>query len=205
MRLHTVFVTHDRLELTKIAVSSYLETVSIPYTYVVVDNCSQDGTREWLIEEGHPCIMLDRNYYPGYACNRGWERAPSEADFLHRSDNDFRYLPGWCDRVLEAFSDRRVGQVGLRTAAEELYCPTNVGGNNVIVRTLWDLGLRYDERPWTEYPPRMTEDSYFSSAVRALGWRWTRVRRPCIVPISTESPDDPYYQRSWAARRIYQS
>ena len=32
MKLHTVFITYNRLELTKQAIASYLETVSVPFT-----------------------------------------------------------------------------------------------------------------------------------------------------------------------------
>jgi hypothetical protein len=81
----------------------------------------------------------------------------------------------------------------------------NVGGNNVIRRELWDAGLRYDERPWTELPAGHSEDTYMSPAVMAMGYKWTRVRQPCIVGNSDESNamNDPYYQASYRARRIY--
>ena len=46
--VHTVFVTYNRLHLTMQAVESYLATVSLPHTYLVVDNASSDGTVEWL-------------------------------------------------------------------------------------------------------------------------------------------------------------
>jgi hypothetical protein len=35
------------------------------------------------------------------------------------------------------------------------------------------------------------------------GYVWNRVQRPCISSISFENADDPYYQETWAARRIY--
>ena len=173
--IHTVFVTYNRLDLTKQAVASYLETVTAPFTYIVVDNGSSDGTEEWLAESDHPCLLIGENRYPGYACNRGWEQAPPTARFLHRADNDFTFLPGWCDRVLDRFLAAKVGQVGLRTGAEELWAAFNVGGNCAIRRELWDGGLRYDETPWPQLPPGFSEDSYLSPAVRKMGHTWTRV------------------------------
>jgi glycosyltransferase involved in cell wall biosynthesis len=199
-------VTYNRLESTKQSIASYLETVTVPYSLVIVDNFSTDGTREWLTGLMHGGIFgvmrLQDNMYPGYAVNRGWEHAPDDADFLQRADNDWTFLPGWCDQVQRAFKDPKVGQVGLRTQREEpvIY---NVGGNNVIRRELWDNGLRYDERPWTELPAGHSEDTYMSPAVVAMGYKWIRVRQPCIVGNSVESRDDPYYQRSYADRRIY--
>lgn len=206
MKLHTCFITYNRLDLTKQAISSYLETVTLPYTYVVVDNASSDGTREWLGEQGHPAILLPENRYPGYACNAGWAAAPADATLLHRADNDFRFLPGWCEQVEHKFQTQKVGQLGLRTADEELHAKTNVGGNCVIRRRLWDEGLRYDERTWPEIAeqvgPGHSEDSILSPIVREMGYRWTRVNAPCIVPLSAGSWADPYYQRSYGDRGI---
>lgn len=213
MKLHTVFVTYERLDLSKRSVASYLETVTVPFTLAIVDNGSSDGTQDWLRDFGnehpeHQIVLLASNKYPGYACNRGWELAPADADFLHRADNDWTYLPGWCDQVETAFRDPTVGQVGLRTDLEEALpggqpVVWNVGGNNVIRRKLWDEGLRYDERPWTELPRGCSEDTFFSPAVVEMGYSWKRVAQPCIVGISIDRREDPYYRRSWGARRIY--
>ncbi len=216
MKLHTVMVTYNRLESTQQSIESYLDTVTVPHSLTIVDNGSTDGTVEWLLDE-FPFGLWDRcedgkqqcyvmclaeNKYPGYACNYGWENAPADATHLQRADNDWTFLPGWCHQVERAFRDPKVGQVGLRTQKEEpvVY---NVGGNNIIRRELWDAGLRYDERPWTELPAGHSEDTYMSPAVEAMGWKWVRVRQPCIRGNSVESHDDPYYQASYRARRIY--
>jgi glycosyltransferase involved in cell wall biosynthesis len=204
MHLHSVIVSYDRLELLKQCYASYKETVSVPHSLVIVDNASRNDTRQWLSAEVSPhdqVIFLEYNRFPGYACNRGWEQLPPETTHLHRSDNDFIFLPGWCEQVLGRFG-RRIGQVGLRTGDEE-QARWNVGGNNVIRRQLWDEGLRYDERPWGKsYPPGWTEDSLFSPAVVEMGWKWTRVKKPCIIPISKEDPLDAYYSESWRIRGI---
>lgn len=200
--LHTVFITYNRLDLTKQAIESYLATVSVPYTYLVVDNCSTDGTKDWLLDWSHPYISLTRNRYPGYACNQGWERAPADADFLHRADNDFAFLPGWDKQVEQMFQTKKIGQVGLRTDEEEVYALWNVGGNCVIRRELWDKGLRYDERPWTEFPPGYSEDSFFSPEVERLGYTWRRVKKPAIRSLASGDLSDDYYKKSYGDRRI---
>ena len=206
MKIHTVFVTYNRLELTKRAIESYLETVSVPFRLMVVDNRSTDNTIQYLNEalEDHLWVVLNDNYYPGYACNYGWRHLEKDTTHLHRADNDFIFLSGWCEEVEHQFDTRpNLGQLGLRTDEEELWNGNNVGGNCVIRRKLWDKGLRYDERPWPEIdPPGYTEDSYFSPAVAEMGWEWGRVEKPCIAPISIEDFSDPYYQATWAARRL---
>jgi glycosyltransferase involved in cell wall biosynthesis len=188
------------------AVATYLETVSVPYTFCVVDNASTDGTREWLLHNVANFHLLERNRYPGYACNLGWSTAGEDVTHLHRADNDFEFLPGWCENVIKAFGKgRKVGQVGLRTGAEELWHHNNVGGNNIIRKELFDEGLRYVEAPWTDrsvFPAGWSEDSFFSPAVAEMGYAWKRVKKPCIRPISFESWDDPYYQSSWGDRSI---
>lgn len=206
MKLHTVFITYNRLELTKRAIESYLETVHLPYTYVVVDNGSTDGTVEWL-HENHRFAhyALGENRYPGFAANFGWReewRFHSEATHLHRADNDFAFLPGWSEEVERIFRAKKIGQVGLRTDEEEQYARWNVGGNNVIRRELWDRGLRYDERPWPEYPPGYSEDSFFSPTIIEMGYTWTRVKRPCIQNLASGDWGDPYYQQSYGDRGI---
>lgn len=218
MKLHTVFITHNRLHLTKQAIASYFETVRAEkYVVWVVDNGSTDGTQEWLREEFLPAGVGDRgitisekNRYPGWAANEGWEAWEmalwdEEPDFLQRADNDFVFLPDWCDEVERMFWDVKLGQLGMRTDEEELFAASNVGGNNIIRCKLWNEGLRYDERPWPlirKRSPGCSEDTYFSPAVEKMGYRWDRVERPCIVNIDEKDRDDPYYQKSFADRGI---
>lgn len=205
--IHSVVVSYNRLELTQQAVDSYLETVTLPHTLVVVDNGSEQATQDWIEAEAltkrFDAMLLGRNRYPGYATNRGWEQASREVTLLHRADNDFVFLPGWCEQVLRVLA-KDVGQIGLRTKKEECDATSNVGGNCVITRKIWDEGLRYDERSWGhEYYPRgWTEDTLMSPAVIEMGYKWTRVKQPCIRPISQEDPNDPYYQETWRLRGI---
>jgi glycosyltransferase involved in cell wall biosynthesis len=201
-------VTYNRLELTKQAIRSYRETATGPGTLVVVDNCSTDGTWEWLHKQDDLRVVpLEKNMYPGFACNRGWELAPPDTVLLHRADNDFVFLPDWENHVRLMFTaNPRLGQLGLRTGEEELHNLHNVGGNCVIRKELFDDGLRYDERPWPKIAkkvPGYTEDSFLSPEVRKMGWEWDRVRVPCIQPISQEDPDDEYYRQTWADRGIH--
>lgn len=211
MKLHTVFITHNRLELTKQALSSYLSTVTAPHTIWFVDNASTDGTIEWINDifvEGtiHGMILFRENHYPGYACNAGWEHVTDDVTHLHRADNDFEFLPGWCTVVQRAFRNRRLGQLGLRTNEEELFNWNNVGGNCVLRRDLWDMGLRYDERPWPqiaeEVGPGWSEDGLLSPAVLQMGARWGRVKTPCIRPLANPVASDPYYVRSLGDRGV---
>lgn len=209
MNIHSVMITHNRLEVTKQAVASYLSTITGPATLAVVDNASTDGTREWLSDlymDGtlNELLLLPDNMYPGYACNRGWELAPEGTVLLHRADNDWKFLPDWETHVRLLFTAMpELGQLGMRTDEQELHNLRNVGGNCVIRKQLWDQGLRYDERPWWKIKtPGYTEDSYMSPKVKRMGWEWGRVRQPCIESLADEDPADPYYLKSWEDRGI---
>jgi glycosyltransferase involved in cell wall biosynthesis len=196
-------ISYERLEMTQRSLASYLETVTVPFSLVVVDNGSSSEVTDWLRDEyDHSLVLLGENKYPGFACNRGWEMAPRDADFLHRADNDFIYREGWCEEVEERFRDKKLGQLGLLTDHQENYAPSNVGGNNIVRKALWKKGLRYDERPWPELDHGWSEDSYLSPVVLQYGYKWGRVQRVCIDGISTPDPDDPYYRQTYRDRNI---
>lgn len=218
MKLHTVFITYNRLELTKRAISSYLESVTVPFSVTIVDNGSSDGTQEWLKNiDSHyviggaisEAVLMPENRYPGAACNYGWSLAPWDATHLHRADNDFAFLPDWCVEVQRRFRySPKLGQLGLRTNEEELHNTNNVGGNCIIKRELWELGLRYDERPWPQIAVEVgtgwSEDGLFSPAVKQMGYQWGRVKRRCLVPLASGDFADPYYAQSFGDRGIEQ-
>jgi glycosyltransferase involved in cell wall biosynthesis len=211
MKLLTVFITHNRLELTKQAIQSYVETVTVPHRIWVADNASIDGTQEWIREAFEArlingSILYPENHYAGFACNHAWS-ALSDETHLHRADNDFAFLPGWCDEVQRKFRHgAKLGQLGLRTNEEELSNRNNVGGNCVIKRELWEKGLRYDERPWPQIAVEVgrgwSEDSLLSPAVKKMGYQWSRVRVPCIRSLASGDMSDEYYIRSYGDRGI---
>src|SRR5215831_11123015 len=213
MKLHTVFITYNRLELTKRAIESWVTTVPArSRTASVVDNGSQDGTGEWLSSEWvfarRRTHLLSENRYPGFATNLGWEDADSDVTHLHRADNDFIFLPGWFEEVERKFSeDPWLGQLGLRTDEEEGFETGNTGGNCVIRRELWDEGLRWDERTWPELRDQcgkgITEDTLFTAKIVAMGWHWDRVDVPCLGWLASSDPEDDYYQQTWRDRGIY--
>ena len=208
MKLLTVVVSCDRLDLTKITVRSYNETVSVPHTLIVADNASTDGTREWLdyaLERDwiDGAVFFDENYYPGAACNHVWENGLelfADVTHLHRSDNDVLYLPGWAEEVQRMFERGDVGQVGLMLEKYEAGA-SNVGGNCVVARDVFGRdGVRWREGKWTGGD---TEDTYYSHDVRAAGWRVARVETPCIRHLGwmfDEYPD--YYRRTAEERQL---
>lgn len=200
MHIHTVLVSYKRKELTERTLQGYLDTVSGPHSLVIVDNGSPLEVMDWLSSLDVPVVLLDKNYFPGYATNRGWEQMPGETVLLHRLDNDTFLLPGWCENVVECFlQDPRVGQYGLLAAgdiewinARGLYSSPMtgwpVGGNSIIHRKLYDEGLRYSERPWTA--GGILEDNQMTLDVWRMGYKRIFSTKPVMDYMSIR--DDEY-------------
>lgn len=201
MKILSIVISYNRLELLRQTLESYQETVTGPHRLLIVDNGSEEETRRWLERSDLPYVVLGENRYPGYATNFGWTfllRRVRVEQLLHRSDNDVEYLPGWCDEVRRRFRENaQLGQLGLRTADEEGNHP-NVGGN-CVVRSSVFRKVRWDEEAWR--PARATEDYHYSVAVKEAGYDWQRVNEPCIVHHGTGTPEtDDYYAGTWHAK-----
>jgi len=162
----------------------------------VVDNNSTDGTQKYL-KSLVPRNRIDKliinpdNYYPGKATNIGWAeglKAYPEATHLVRLDNDMLLKKGWDIMASEYFSAIiELGQLGLDHEAIEHPqanlrvmdingkqlnpWPGCVGGPNIIKRSIWDSGIRYQELMWNDgrHSP-MQEDSKFSHDIQGQGY-----------------------------------
>jgi glycosyltransferase involved in cell wall biosynthesis len=165
------------------------------YYIIVVDNASTDGTKKYIkgLEERamiDSYILNDENYYPGKACNMGWEEGLKhyEATHLMRLDNDMEFKKGWFDKVEDYFrAIPELGQLGLDHEAIEApeadmrkrtingmtinEWPGCVGGPCVIPRSIWDFGLRWPEMKWDDdRNSPAQEDSAFSRAIMDRGY-----------------------------------
>lgn len=196
MKLLVVLITYNRLEYTKKTIRGFWDTVDTPYYFVVVDNNSTDGTREYLqgLAKRHridKLILNPDNYYPGKATNIGWTEGLAEypeATHLMRLDNDMHLEKGWDTTAAEYFKAiPSLGQLGIEheaienpnAAGHEVRLggkvlnrfPGCVGGPNIISRLVWDKGLRYPELMWNDgRNSPLQEDSSFSRAIQNAGF-----------------------------------
>lgn len=194
MRLLIIVVTYNRLAYTKKTLRMLFDTVEVPHHIIVVDNNSNDGTREYLeslkkrnrIDD---VILNPDNYYPGKATNIGWRQGLESYDATHlmRLDNDIHLEKGWDTQADKYFAKiPNLGQLGIDNDAiqhpsaklREMTLngmtintwPGCVGGPCIVRRSLWDNGLRYDETPWEGSRSKLQEDSRLSTSVRNMGY-----------------------------------
>ena len=85
-------VTYNRIEFTKQAVASIVNHTRFPHVITIVDNNSQDGTREYLKELHRKgliknLVLLDENIGVARASNLAWQIEP-EAEYYLKYDND---------------------------------------------------------------------------------------------------------------------
>lgn len=114
--ISTILLNWNRSDLLERTLSSYFSTVTSPYELFIIDNASTDSSRE-IIEQyslKHPYVrpvFLPQNI-GGEAFNIGIEY--SQGKYIHLSENDLEYLPGWCEYIYEIFEAfPNLGQLSL--------------------------------------------------------------------------------------------
>ncbi|WP_016731223.1 glycosyltransferase [Saccharolobus islandicus] len=106
-----VVLNYNGLELLKKYLTSVLET-RYPYkeVVVVVDNGSNDGSKEYVKSLGVRLISLDKNYGPAYARNVALKTFKNK--FIAFLDNDVWTPPDWLDPLVETItSDDKIAAV----------------------------------------------------------------------------------------------
>lgn len=228
MKLLICLITHNRLDYTRRTLRSLWANTSddADYSLIVVDNASMDGTQVYL-RNLRDRVRIDNlllnkiNYYPGKACNLAWEKELKvyEATHLMRLDNDMQLTKGWDKRVAAYFKAiPELGQLGIEHEAIETpeadlrrrtingftinEWPGVVGGPMIMQRKLWDLGLRYDETPWS---PPLQEDSRLSQMVKIRGYLVGHAQEELgrtFATAANRSDYPEYYKKTFGDRGI---
>ncbi len=89
-----VIPTHNRLKYLKEAIASVKGQTFDNWELIIVDDCSSDGTWEWLLELKDPQVQVFRQNQQSFrsgACNRGLAEAVGE--FIMFFDDDDRLRP----------------------------------------------------------------------------------------------------------------
>ncbi len=114
--LSVVTPLYNCLPLTQAMLASLRATIPprVSFEVILVDDCSTDGTREWLGTLGEPfrVVLNQRNLGFGAATNRG--AAAARGTILALLNNDLVLRPGWLAPMLFALRSlgSRAGLVG---------------------------------------------------------------------------------------------
>jgi glycosyltransferase involved in cell wall biosynthesis len=108
MTIGLIFITHNRLRYTKLALASVLADPAEEFFLTIWDNASTDGTVEYLKNEVNDpriadIIFSNDNMGQTTAANQMW--GSSKADLLGKLDNDCLVTAGWTRKLAEAHND----------------------------------------------------------------------------------------------------
>lgn len=96
---------HSRIDLTRACLRSIHSTLALSYEVILVDDCSTDGTRDFLANLGPPHRLILNAEHSGLAhsINRAAELA--RADTLCFLNNDTVLQPGWLQPMLRGLAE----------------------------------------------------------------------------------------------------
>jgi predicted O-methyltransferase YrrM/glycosyltransferase involved in cell wall biosynthesis len=191
--ISTILLNWNRSDLLKITLDSYLDTVSVPFELIIIDNGSTDDSAELIRsyadnDERIQTILLKDNL-GGAAMSQALPICTG--DFIHLSENDLEYLPGWSEDLLDKFDNfDDLGQLSLFSPVPTddeawaiKYCPlaqsngriiyvtpTNIGTSSMIRRKIIDSGVKvmnFDGPGNFLFP----DDLKLSQDIMALGFK----------------------------------
>jgi hypothetical protein len=115
MTIDLLFLAYNRLDYTKLALSSLLADPTEEFSLTIWDNDSRDGTRDYLSSVDDPRIMRKvfarKNVYLDGAANNFLSK--SSADLVGIIPNDFLVTPGWTRPLARAHADvAEFGMIG---------------------------------------------------------------------------------------------
>jgi GT2 family glycosyltransferase len=105
---------YNQIQMTKQCLDSLEETVkSVDYEVILIDDCSQDSTRDFIKTLGHPYRTVFNESNCGYAVSNNKAARLAKGEFLCLLNNDTILTPGWLEPMLSIFDqESRIGAVG---------------------------------------------------------------------------------------------
>jgi len=119
MKAALMMATYNRLDLTKRMLKSLFETTTIPFSLIIVDNGSEDGTVEFLKDYQWPCdahlIFNEANKGIAVARNQTLKKADEiGTDWFCTIDNDVEMPKGWLKQCIDILkANKSYGGIGV--------------------------------------------------------------------------------------------
>jgi GT2 family glycosyltransferase len=159
-RASVVVLTHDNLAFSRMCVASILENTEYPnYELIIVDNASQDGTRqemERVAQTVRNMHVIANDHNAGFGPGNNQGLAVATGDLLFLLNNDTMVPRGWLTRLARHLTDNDLGLLGPAT---------NRSCNEA------QIDLRY--QTWAEY----------QAEARRLSREYDGVRYPIRMPM----------------------
>jgi len=216
IRISTVMLCWNRVELSKKVLAAYLDTISVRHELIIVDNASTDETAAWLnsIKKTQEISAVERKNIndPGQALNDALQKTRGE--FLMVLENDYLMLPGWDEYALTCFhSLPGLGQLSICTPAAFMIAPEHndlvkLAKKNVVTSSIFprhvffEKKVRFLTRNFGR--ARVPDDSNFSQQIRALGLKVAWPARNMAISMGFDrreyARDPNYYLHYYCAR-----
>ena len=118
-RASVVVLTHDNLAFSRMCVASILENTDYPnYELIILDNASQDGTRqemERIAQAVRHVSVIANDQNVGFGPGNNQALAASSGDLLFLLNNDTMVPRGWLTRLARHLADHELGLIGPAT------------------------------------------------------------------------------------------
>lgn len=115
-RASVVVLTHDNLAFSRMCVASILENTEYPnYELIIVDNASQDGTRqemERIAQTVRHVRVIANDHNAGFGPGNNQALAEATGDLLFLLNNDTMVPKGWLTRLARHLADAELGLIG---------------------------------------------------------------------------------------------
>jgi GT2 family glycosyltransferase len=114
-----IVLTHDNLAFSRMCVASVLENTEYPnYELIIVDNASQDGTRqemERIAQSVRHVRVIANEHNAGFGPGNNQALAAATGDLLFLLNNDTMVPRGWLTRLSRHLADTELGLIGPAT------------------------------------------------------------------------------------------
>lgn len=118
-RASIIVLTHDNLAFSRMCVASILENTEYPnYELIIVDNASQDGTRqemERIAQMVRNVRVIANDHNAGFGPGNNQGLAAATGDLLFLLNNDTMVPRGWLTRLARHLTDTDLGLLGPAT------------------------------------------------------------------------------------------
>ncbi|WP_171016834.1 glycosyltransferase family 2 protein [Pseudalkalibacillus caeni] len=229
LELLSIILSWNRSELLEKTIRSYLETVSVPHRLVVVDNASDPTTIECIksLQDQYKFkVKFLRKNVGGNAFNIVLDEEDVDLfKFVHFSENDVEYLPGWDLDLISKFAsfpelgqlspfspypEKGKGEVWTPKRARKVcrenktvYMARTVGTTCVVRKEIIQNGLRWRTHRRGFLLPK---DRHFSIQIKKLGWRvawndrYVATNWGHNIKSFQENPD--YYVQNYNSKKV---